>query len=352
MNDFLESIEREQTDLLGNALSKYEHLRVTAEKTYPNTEPIITWNDQGVASPGNITGISAPPKAGKTAVSSVLAAGAISKFGDIDGFPAIQVKPNPAGLAVVVMDTEQSEYDQQYNIKTTLRRAGLRATPNNFLCYNIRQLSMNEYRDVTNEICESAAQEFSGIHSIFIDGGADYIRSANDEEKSAEIIEYFTHLAIRFNCAVIIVVHTNPGGDKERGHFGSYLQRKCYGILTIEARDGISILRGKATRKAGDFDPICFKYDSDKGYHIQVDAPDRDAERDEKQIEKARAALVAALAEPTGYRHNDAVKAIMKVNKINSDRTAKNYLKIGEAQDILKHEGDLYYLNNERGNLG
>jgi len=334
-------------------LSKYEHLRVTAEKDYPNKDPIVTWGDKAVASQGNITGISAPPKGGKTALNGVLQAGAISQNGNVDGFIPIRVKPNPHGLAVINIDTEQSEYDQQYNVKTTLKRGGFKTTPNYFLSYNARQLSMKEYREVTDYICESAAKEFNGIHSIFIDGGADFIASANDEEKSREIIEYFTHLAIRFSCAVFIVVHTNPGGDKERGHFGSYLQRKCYGILTIEMKDGVSVLKGKATRKAGDFDPIFFKYDDEKGYHVQLDAPseNKDIELSEKRLEKIRNVLEQALTKPEGYRHGEAVQAIMKAGKMSSDRTAKDYIKAGVAHEYLKHASDLYYLNKQ-GNSG
>ncbi len=136
------------------------------------------------------------------------------------------------------------------------------------------------------------AERFAGIHLITIDGGADYIASVNDEEQANEIIEYFTHLSIRYNCPVIIIVHLNPNSDKERGHFGSHLQRKCYGLLTIEKAKGndISTLIPKAFRKAGNADvvPVCFAYDKEKHYHVQVNAPDHGTAKAAANVVKAK----------------------------------------------------------------
>ena len=135
-------------------LEDFDQWRVTSEKDIPNPEPTITIGGAAIASPGNITGISAAAKAGKTAFTGVLLAGAISQTGEVEGFNDVEVIPNIDGRAVIHFDTEQSEADQQYLVKTILKRAKLNSTPNYYRSYNIRQLSIENYREVTDKICE------------------------------------------------------------------------------------------------------------------------------------------------------------------------------------------------------
>ena len=45
-------------------------------------------------------------------------------------------------------------------------------------------LSLNEYRDFTSNVCELSCKEHNGIHLIVLDGGADYIKSVNDEAEA------------------------------------------------------------------------------------------------------------------------------------------------------------------------
>lgn len=335
--------ESEQTPA---TLADYEHLRITVEKQYQNIEPVITWDGSGIAAPRNITAISAQAKAGKTAFINMLAGGAISEDGLCEMFGQIKVVPNDFKRAVLIFDTEQDEADQQYNVRTILKRAVLTSTPNNLLSYNIRQLSINEYKTVTDAICEAASNQFGGIHTIFIDGVADYIKDVNSIEQATEIREYFVHLAIRFDCPVILVIHQNPGTTKERGHLGSEIQRKCYGIISITKDGDLSTAKSNFTRKAGELEPIHFKYSKDAGFHVQVDAPQSNTANQKKLIQIEKAAK-DALPAPTSYGHNEAVRRIMASGQITSDRTAKDWLKVMVANGwVTQGEDGNYRLNN------
>jgi hypothetical protein len=195
--------------------------------------------------------------------------------------------------AVLLFDTEQSAADQQYNVTTILKRAGLEDTPDFLRCYNIRQLDFKTYRDTTNAICDLSSKKFGGIHSIYIDGGADFIASVNDEEQSTEIIQYFTHLSIKYDCPVIIVVHQNPGGEKERGHFGSTGQRKCYGLIAIEKQNDIFSLKPKMMRRAGnaEISQVQFSFSAAKGeknrIQDQIDLLDKKSDHEIELIERS-----------------------------------------------------------------
>ena len=329
-------------------LSDFEKYRITKEKTILRPNPTIKINDAAIAAPHNLLGISAQMKAGKSAIKGAFIAGTFTESGTPDGFPTIVCEP-ANGKAVIDLDTEQSEADQQDNLNAILNRAGLDATPENLQSYNIRQLSMKDYREFTDNICTLCAEKFGGIHLISVDGGADFISSVNDEEQANEILEYFTHLSIRFNCPVIIIVHLNPNSDKERGHFGSQLQRKCYGLLTIEKTKGsdISTLIPKAFRKAGngDVQPVHFIYNKEKHYHVQIDAPDKESEHAATMVIKHKKIAKEVFPGQTSYSYSDAVKKIMQqANR--KERTAKEMIKdMSGWEFILKGEDGNYRLN-------
>lgn len=323
-------------------LADYEHLRVTAEKEYENNEPVITWDGSGIAAPRNITAISAQAKAGKTAFINMLAGGAISTDGMCDMFGGIKVIPNESGKAVLIFDTEQDEADQQYNVRTILKRAVLTATPDNLLSYNIRQLSMNDYRTITDAICQAANVSFGGIHTIFIDGVADYIKDVNSIEQATEIREYFVHLAIKFDCPVILVIHQNPGNNKERGHLGSEIQRKCYGIITITKDGELSTAKNSFTRKAGELEPIHFKYSKDAGYHVQVDAPTNTAQA--TKLAKIEDSIKQVLTPLDTVQYMDLVRRLVGATAC-SEATAKRHIAVAEANKwLVKGEDGRYRL--------
>ncbi len=344
-----------QSDILNDALDKlsllkdrgladFDHLRITKEKAIVQSEPVITIGGAAVASPGNITGISAAAKAGKTAIVSLIAAGAISVDGVIEGFPDFKVLPNPHKKAVVVLDTEQSADDQQYNVVTSLKRAGIDSTPNYFRAYNIRQLKTEEYQEFTDSICELCNDTFGGIHLIIIDGGADYILSVNDEAAAARIVQYFTHISIRYSCPVVVIIHVNPGSDKERGHFGSEIQRKCYGLLTLTREGDISTLAPKIMRKASNADIplISFTYSKDKGFHVPTEIPDREEIKVQKDRER-HAEIAKQIFKPlVALSYSDAVSKVMQLTN-RKERTAKEMISNMSGWNyIKKHDDGLY----------
>ncbi|MFT4154724.1 AAA family ATPase [Parafilimonas sp.] len=325
-------------------LSNFEHLRITAEKDYPNNEPVITWDGCGIAAPGNLTAISAQAKAGKTAFCSMLMAGALSIDGCASLFGGIEIAANVDTKAVLNFDTEQAEADQQHNVKTVLKRLELANTPDHFLSYNIRQLSIVDYKQTTDAICSASATHFGGIYAIFIDGAADYIKDVNSTEQATEIREYFTHLAIRYQCPVILVIHQNPGSTKERGHLGSEIQRKCYGIISITKEDEISIAKTTFSRKAGDLQSIHFKYSIEKGYHVEVDAPASNQQKNKlKQIESCMNEVLGPLEACT---YMELVRKIIAATAC-SEPTAKRYINVSSANNwIIKGQDDRYRLQS------
>jgi hypothetical protein len=319
-------------------LKKYSNFRIDAKMELPPLVPIVIIDDQPISTAGNITVFSGASKSGKSAFMNCIVAGAISADGVInDPLPGLYVEPNRFGMAVIHIDTEQSKHKHYANVKSILRRADLAEMPENFCSYNIRMLDIANYKNVTSGICEEANSVFGGIHCIVIDGIADYITDVNCVEQSNSIIKYFEKLAITYNCPVLTIVHTNPGTDKERGHLGSQLQRKCESLIIVRADGDCSYLDPKFLRNAGlgRITRTEFAYDEDKGYHVAVGV--REQERVDKKAERlVQMANIAeaVLSESEGLKYGELTDKITTYTKM-SISTVKGYVTLMKANSII-----------------
>jgi len=317
-------------------LSDFEYLRITDSTMIPKPTPIIEIAEEIISTPEAITVISGLPKAGKTALLSILIAGAILIQGIlIDGLDLVKVLLNQFKKAVIHFETEQAPWKQQANQHTILKRAGLEKCPDYFLSYNIRKLSVEELQETVTAICQAAAEKHNGIHSIFIDGIADFIKDPNDPGASFDIVKYFESIAQEYFCSVIVVVHTNPGSDKERGHLGSQMQRKAEGILTVKKEGNVSYLDPKFLRHASDNIPkIQFRYDYEKGYHTQCQETNP---QDKKVIEKHNQLTTLCTKLFSGqraYKWGEAIDAVIKETALGRN-SAINKFKEMKAHDLI-----------------
>lgn len=334
-----------------DGLAKYEHLRITDLTPIPEPEPVIRINGEIIAAAEDIFTISGASKSGKSAFVSMLISAAISETGQIsDGLEGVEVLYNADKKAVIHFDTEQARHKHQRNVKTILKRAGFTNCPEYYLSYNIRQLDIEQYAEITTGICQAAKNKFKGIHSIWIDGGADYIADVNSPELSNGIVKYFEELAIQYHTAVFIIVHTNPGSDKERGHFGSQCQRKSGGIIMVKAEGDISFIEPKILRYAGkaDIPQLIFKYDKAKGYHVGAGINEGKNDPDKKAESKITDTWRVCEKIFSGQRSFSREKAIGQImlKKACQERTASGIFALMTAGEmIFKGEDNNYRLN-------
>lgn len=328
-------------DLDKPRLSDYESLRITDQTIIPMPVPVLKINGEMIAVSGDIFTISGASKSGKSAVTGMAIAGALTPGGVVnDGLEGMIIAANDFNKAVLHFDTEQARHKHQYNVRSILKRAQLDTCPPHFLSYNIRQLDIEEYQQVTDDICEAASNDFNGIHSIWIDGGADYVADTNDQERSNEVVKYFESLAIKYDTAVFIIVHTNPGSDKERGHFGSQCQRKSGGILLIKNDGDYSHIEGKMLRYAGanSIPQLTFKYDPEKGYHVGSGVISEDAKA-KAIIGRVEQLTKKIFGGQKSYSYNESLGAIMR-ERACLDRTAKNDFKLMNLHGMILQETD------------
>lgn len=360
--DILSSIVNETTEHNSNAipvaeeftiftLNDFDKYRVTKEKYVSDNPASIMIGQAKVAAPQNISPITAESKAGKTAIKNVFIAGSISRDGNVEGLTDVIIAPNPEGKAVIDLDTEQSEYDQQYNLKNVLSRAHLHETPDYYRSYNIRTLELKNYQAFTNEICRLCSEKFNGIHMIVVDGAADFITSVNDEAEANAIITYFITLAVNYNCPVILVVHLNENAGKNgdtmpRGHIGRQAVRKGYCQLNVTKEGDISTLQVLRARKAGSADTplIRYQYSKEKGYHVSVDPVDLSENQNKDSVVRRKCELIAkrVFAPPTALSHTESISKIMKATS-KTESTAKRYIGDLVGWEIIKKHDDGFY---------
>jgi len=325
-------------------LTEFEQYRITDSTAIQKPIPIIKISGEIISTPEAITVISGLPKSGKSAFCSILIAGAITPF-DVDGLDQVEVLFNSDKKAVIHFDTEQAPWKQQANQKTILKRASLNSCPEFYLSYNLRQLDIDEMQTTVSDICEAANNDFKGIHSIFVDGIADFIKDPNDPAASFDIVKYFEGIAQYYFCSVVCIVHTNPGSDKERGHLGSQIQRKAEGVLSVKKEGNVSYLDPKLLRHASDDMPkIQFQYDPVKGYHTgcTIDSP-----KDKKATEnllKLKTVCEKVFSGQKSYNWSQAIEAIIK-ETARGRNSAVAMFKEMKAHDLVESENSIWRKN-------
>lgn len=328
-------------------LSDFDNLQITDSTLIPVPIPIISISGEIISPEGTITTISGASKSGKSAFTGILLAGAISPDGKIDGLEGVVVQPNIDRKAVLHFDTEQARYKHQKNLKSILKRCSMQVCPDYFRSYNIRGLDLDQYSTTTSDICKAAFHEHGGIHLIVIDGGADYISDVNDPMQSNQIIKFFEDLATCYHTAVVIIIHTNPGSDKERGHLGSHFQRKSDSVIKIKTEGDISYLdSGTALLRnagKGNINQIQFMYDKEKGYHVGCGIKSSDqATKDAERIELIKKVSIKVFSGQISLKYGEAIEAIMRESK-KGETKAKEYFKEMKAQQMIMQGEDEHW---------
>ena len=201
------------------------------DKPPPHTEPRFFIGEIPVSTVGNLTTISALIKSGKTA--TICAAMASAMTTDTSAHNLGWRSSNPNGLAIIHFDTEQSPEDHYAVAKRAVDRAGLKNAPAWFVSYRLTGCTLRESRMAIEVALSEAAKAHGGIHSVFLDGSADFIANVNDADESNDFVAAIRKLSVHYTCPILAAIHVNPNGEKTRGHLGSELERKAESNLKL-----------------------------------------------------------------------------------------------------------------------
>ena len=246
-----------------------------ASKEIPKPAAIYMARGTTICTPGNLTCFYSQAKAGKTAIIGAMigaAAGLPGSVADTLGFSGANTK----GLCLLHFDTEQSRYDWQQMVKTSMKRASLPKPPEWFRSYCLTGKTAPECFRLMQAAVKKAVKDFGGIYAIFIDGIGDFCTDVNDPAESNILVASLHAMAIKHDTAIINVLHMNAGSESEkgRGHLGSQLERKCESNITLEKKDDVTSYwgirqRGKMIAKDG---APSFRWSDEAGMHVSCEA--------------------------------------------------------------------------------
>jgi len=262
---FLDLLEQ----LYNDTLSILKSCEVNLNNPPMQSKMIVSINEVPLGTQGNLLCITGGGGTGKSNYAASLIAGAIRDCNVSVDTLGVEVAPNTRQRAILLYDTEQSEAQLYKNTVNILRRAKLREMPQYMKAYNLTGMSRKQRLQSIVESMDKFYFQYKGIHLVIIDGIADLIRGANDEQESISLVEELYRLAGIYNTCIVCVLHFIPNGLKLRGHLGSELQRKAAAILSIEqdndpalsvvkalkVRDGSPIVITKANRITNS--PMC-----------------------------------------------------------------------------------------------
>ena len=311
--------------------------------------PILRLCDRIISTPGNLTGVQAGVKAGKTAIVGAILAAVLNgnrQGPDTLGFSAENIEKK----AVLHFDTEQSRYDHDALIRRALKRAQVNEPPAWLLSYCLTDLPISERRDAVEVAIRDAAADHAGIFLTVIDGIADLCVDPNDPAEAFGLVGRLHTLAIEHDCAIIVVLHENPGSmdGKMRGHLGSQLERKAETPLRLakDAATGISTVWSDRARHCHlpREEGMCFQWSDQAGMHVCCGTA-REIKANAKQ-EKFRDEAEGAFGDSDKLSYSDLVARITEtvgVVQKTAEKRVKTYVADGL---VLKSTEGIYTLKS------
>ena len=197
----------------------------------PSPPPVLFQGDKVMISKGDFSVVVGAAKSRKTFCVSAM----VGAYLCADEYMNMS-SPADAG-SVLWIDTEQSIYHAARVARRVLRIAGLPANQNT---ERFRMLCFREYTpDKRRELTDKAIRLYRPA-LVVVDGAADLILDVNDSSESAKLATMFMDITKELDNHIITVLHTNPGGDKPRGHLGTNFLNKAQALFIVRADGDIS----------------------------------------------------------------------------------------------------------------
>lgn len=325
-------------------VSRFDKIRETRRfdpnVSPPEIRPIFRLAGRDIGTPGNITTLSAAVKVGKSAAIGAMVASALAVDEHRDTFTF--ESQNPLGHALIWLDSEQALDDFWNGVARVIRRAGINTAPPWLRAYCLTGLGHAAAWEFAQDEIRLAAKECGGIHSVFLDGSADFVADVNDPEESNDFVAKLHGIAIEHACSITNVIHTNPNSDKTRGHLGSQLERKAESNLCLEKVDDVTTIFSVKQRRA----PIpkgtgpCFRWDDEAGMHVSTTT--RNQARDTEKAELGQMLAEDMFASRPAMRYSDAVSTIMELLEVSTPTANRKLREMLQCGAVKKTVAGLY----------
>lgn len=324
-NNVMQSLDAAAGELTADEVEyreMVERSRISLEKEYRQKEFLFRVSGILTLSLGDIHLIQAQAKQGKSTLVTILVAACIGgKFGAVEYALHKDIR-------VAVFDTEQFECDTQRQYRNMVEIGGNEGENHIELAvYNLRPFGYDERCKVVREVILREKPQF-----VVIDGIRDLTPDINDPVRCPELVQQMMQLASEVECAILGVLHNNPGEGKARGWLGTEWINKCGYSYEVEKNGSVVTVKTPINRGApvpewqftfGEGGkPTCDRKFIE--HRLKVDAEKKTAEAERKKAELAEKKKVVA----------EMKKAEMVMQRIQKDN---EYIK--PIKDILNAHG-------------
>lgn len=289
----------------------------------PDPQPIVRiWGDL-IASRGNISAVVGLAKSRKTFLTCAVASGFLSES-EFMGFDT------PATGKVVYVDTEQSKAHVHRIARRILRSVGLPTNRNHeqLIVAALRELTPDQRREAAAEILRRYKPDL-----LIIDGVADLCNDPNDLHESEALTCELMRWSSEYDNHILCVLHSNPGGEKARGHLGSALLRKSETVMLVKADGAASVVSPQYCRNEP-FPEFAFLINADglpEACSIPVPQPKEDVFTEVMECGKV-------------YAHSELVALIIDAADLKEGSAKSKISRAVKAGLVVKNQAGGYYL--------
>lgn len=218
---------------------------VKERTTNPLTEPeaFIEWQGIKMISPGSIVSIQGKSGSHKSRLATEMIITLLSEHTSTPN--ALGMRKNvEQSIKIVNIDTERdTKYQFPLSIKTIIDQASSSNIDELLRCTSLIHLRRDQRRQAAKEFIEHIRSNYDGPLCVIIDVVSDISQDFNSVTETGEVLDQIKHWLNEYNCAVILILHENPGSSKMRGHLGTEILNKTTDAISIKLNedDGIEI---------------------------------------------------------------------------------------------------------------
>ena len=232
VSETLAKVETQIQEISSTVKIRQDDYVIDLSVAYPQPRYTLEFHGVGCIPAGDIQGIVARQKQGKTHLCIVLAT-------SILGCEDFGFKSLIPDARVLYADTEQTEADTAKVASKihTLMRWSTERNNDRLRLICLRSKTVKERLP----IIVREVKKFKPT-ALFVDGLVDLVTDFNDLRESSDVIQALMRLSADCNCAILCVLHLNKGKDDNnpRGHIGSFLIQKSSDIFQVtKAANGI-----------------------------------------------------------------------------------------------------------------
>ena len=206
-------------------------------------EAFITWKGIKMISEGSLVSIQGKSGSHKSRLAQEIASVLLApRASTPTALGMIRSDDDP--ITVVHLDSERnSVFELPYALKSISTASGTTIPNPNFRCTSLRDLDRNERGLAAGKFIDHVRSTCDGKLCVIVDVATDILSDFNSVTETGKVVDMFKKWMNHYRCAIIAVIHENPGSDKMRGHLGTEILNKATDALSIKVdkKDDIQI---------------------------------------------------------------------------------------------------------------